>query len=798
MTAMKATTVANFPSMVGVKSLSELPLPLRDHMKPVALAVLVSVTVVHGLPAQNPETTRTQPIRGRVVDARNDVPLRRARVVVSVAERRIDTGFTDDEGRFAIANRPAAPLTVRASKAGYAVSLVTLPGGGAGTDLRFAMTKSAAVSGRVLDSSGEPAFAAYVRAQRILPPDGTAQSESTQLFTQTDLLGEYRLGDLPAGRYAIVAVRVRPDKRLPNARPEEQLFGPPESLELARATIMSLDAGDEARDVDFSIAGASDTCPTGPSVRPAPGSVTASIVGRVMAATGEPIACAAVRLVTPDEGIPAVYTDRQGRYAIEGLPAGSFIVEARKYGYPSTQYGQRHPSDAETPIALREGQRRTGTDIVLPSPSIISGTIVDEYGEPIEGIPVWAFQLRHNEGRFMAVSTASPRATDDRGQYRLIGLEPGAYLVAAMGREHVSDGDAQRARGYSPRYYPGVSDASVAQRVRLAAGSSALGVDIALTPTNTAIVSGSIVNSAGQPFPGAVTLEVSGRSGGVAIDSRSAVADANGRFVIPNVPPGDYVAKASDGFGSTTQFGMQYVTVIDGDPAPLRIVLSGGATLEGRIAIDGVSEPNIAGLGVSVSPVESDYAPSGRRMPTMWARQADNTFRATGVTGPNRLNITETPACESCYLKSALVNGTDAADRAFEFGVAGGVYRDVEIVVSDAGAAVEARAIDSSNETATSFTLVVFSTARELWYPQSRHLKTKRSGGDGAARVTGLPPGDYYVAAVNRFQSGPLGGELSDPDILYQLAQGARQVTLNERDRRTLTLRLVRRQGNQP
>ena len=154
------------------------------------------------------------------------------------------------------------------------------------------------------------------------------------------------------------------------------------------------------------------------------------------------------------------------------MPAGSFIVEARKSGHGSIYYGQRRPTDTEAPITLREGQRRTGADLVLPGLGIISGTIVDEYGEPIEGVQVWAFQLRRGEARVTAhmASNVLPRATDDRGQYRLIGVEPGTYLIAAMGREHVSDGDAQRARGYSPRYYPGVSDASVAQRVRLAAG----------------------------------------------------------------------------------------------------------------------------------------------------------------------------------------------------------------------------------------------------------------------------------------------------------------------------------------
>ena len=424
-------------------------------MKAVALAVLVSLAVAHGFNAQGPEPIRAESIRGQVVDTRTGVPLRRARVVVSVAQRPVDSVFTDDEGRFAIANMPARPLTVRATKAGYAVSLMTLPADGAQTDLMFAMVKSAAVSGRVLDTTGGPSYGVYVRAQMLLPPASVRPRESTQFFIQTDLLGEYRLGGLPAGRYEIVAARIRADKAL-SGRPEEQLFGPSDALDMARPTIVSLAAGDEARDVDFSIAAAPETCPSGPSVRPAPGAVTASIIGRVTAATGEPIACAAVRVVTPDVYVPAVYTDRQGRYAIEGLPAGSLIVEARKLGQGSIYYGQRRPSDAEVPIALREGQRRTGADLVLPGLGIISGTIVDEYGEPVEGVQVWAFQLRRGEARVAAQMAPNvlPRATDDRGQYRMIGVEPGSYLIAAMGREHVSDGDAQRARGYSPRVLP--------------------------------------------------------------------------------------------------------------------------------------------------------------------------------------------------------------------------------------------------------------------------------------------------------------------------------------------------------
>ena len=142
---------------------------------------------------------------------------------LAIAE--FDSVFTDDEGQFSIADATSDTLTVRVSKAGYAASLVALPLENVVPVLRFALTRSAAVMGRVLDSAGAPAVAAYVRGQLIGP---TAKVPGpSQFFTQTDALGEYRLGSLPAGRYEITAVQVRPEARRPDSRLEDLLFGPP-------------------------------------------------------------------------------------------------------------------------------------------------------------------------------------------------------------------------------------------------------------------------------------------------------------------------------------------------------------------------------------------------------------------------------------------------------------------------------------------------------------------------------------------------------------------------------------------
>jgi protocatechuate 3,4-dioxygenase beta subunit len=335
----------------------------------------------------------------------------------------------------------------------------------------------------------------------------------------------------------------------------------------------------------------------------------------------------------------------------------------------------------------------------------------------------------------------------------------------------------------------------MAQRLVVDAGRDASGIDFAIAPTRTATVSGSVLDADGRPFTGSVLLVVSARSGGIPIDSRMASTDANGGFVIRNVPPGDYVVKAPGSMAVSSpsggrQFGMQYVSVVDVDPPPVNLVLGRGATIEGRLIVDGEPGTNTAGLGVSIAPADADYASSTALPLTIWALE-DGKFRASGITGPGRLTITPTPACGGCYLKSALVNGMDAADRPFDFGLREEVFRDVEIVVSDAGASLTGRAIDTRRAPIMAYSVVVFSTNPDLWYSRTRYVKRAVSGADGVYRVTGLPPGDYFVAALHRIAPAPAGE--TSPELLEQLATQAQRVTLNERDLETLNLRLIRR-----
>ena len=62
---------------------------------------------------------------------------------------------------------------------------------------------------------------------------------------------------------------------------------------------------------------------------------------------------------------------------------------------------------------------------------------------------------------------------------------------------------------------------------------------------------------------------------------------------------------------------------------------------------------------------------------------------------------------------------------------------------------------------------------------------------DGTFAITGLPPGDYWVAAIDRRDSR--FEPAADPDLLESLSSRAVRITLGEGQSQDLTLRLVRR-----
>jgi protocatechuate 3,4-dioxygenase beta subunit len=167
----------------------------------------------------------------------------------------------------------------------------------------------------------------------------------------------------------------------------------------------------------------------------APAVGTGTITGTVTTeGSGTPVRRARVTLSGPElrGGRTSVAND-EGHFAFTALPPGRFTMTASKAGYVDIAYGAKRPGRPGTPIQLAEAQKLEKANITMPRGSVVTGVVIDENGEPSPGtsVRVMRFVMRTGE---RTLQQAGQDQTDDRGIYRIYGLQPGAYIVSASPR----------------------------------------------------------------------------------------------------------------------------------------------------------------------------------------------------------------------------------------------------------------------------------------------------------------------------------------------------------------------------
>jgi hypothetical protein len=285
-----------------------------------------------------------------------------------------------------------------------------------------------------------------------------------------------------------------------------------------------------------------------------------------------------------------------------------------------------------------------------------------------------------------------------------------------------------------------------------------------------------------------VSLAVSIRSGGVVPEPRFARIEPDGSFEFADVVPGDYVLQAlGDRLpGVAPEFGSEYLTIAEHNAPPLTIRTAPGATVEGRFISESRGIIPLRAQAIHAAPLDTDRSPPGGRGPEGLAVHDDGRFYLTGLFGPMRLTY---PAPAGWYLKSLTIGGVDATDQPFDFGFGDQTFSDAEIVLSNTGARIEGAVSNVADRRATEFAVVAFSVNRANWFADSRHVRWATASADGSFDVRDLPPGDYFVAALD----GQPPGDWQAADGLDALVQRATRVSLREGQAHTVTLALTRR-----
>ena len=261
-------------------------------------------------------------------------------------------------------------------------------------------------------------------------------------------------------------------------------------------------------------------------------SKTGDISGKVVSEIGQPLANVNVwaRPATP-QGLPvkSTTTNRDGVFKFSGLERGSYTVNASMPSYL--------PKSPESRAALQAGDSVT---LVLIKGGVVTGTVTNSKGEPVEAIAIRVEMVIDDAGR-RTPAISYEGLTDDRGVYRVYGLPSGTYIVAADGANNYSPTGVNAFSVDIPTYAPS-SSRDEADEINVRLGEETSGVDIRYRGERGSTISGFVrgIRNGERGFSIALTsLAEKGPRWNTSFQ------DPNGEFGLEGIPDGDYILVAT-------------------------------------------------------------------------------------------------------------------------------------------------------------------------------------------------------------------------------------------------------------
>jgi protocatechuate 3,4-dioxygenase beta subunit len=505
-------------------------------------------TVLFALLAQ---TGTIASIEGIVVKLGTGEPLARATVTLRNDNnvRVVLSATTGADGRFAISNIQTGEYRLQASHPGPYMpadygqskptrrgSLITITAGQKITALRLELAPTSSISGRILDSDGEPLGRVEVQALQHVYDEGRKVLVTVQSIRTNDL-GEYRLRLLPPGRYYIRATMQNPDEQssqifvkpprerftfyqptfvpyishraLENGEVEDFVDVPvyfPGTIDSEMAEALEIHIGENRIGMDFTI---------GSGHRRAH-----RVRGKIIGSTGQPVQNAAVEVVprNPDSSVFRLKgrSAEDGSFDVAGVVSGSYFVLAEVAGEP-----RRNSGVASGRVSIEVADKDLANIPVVVVPNFkISARVVFE-GYPENYVPTGGSVLLAREP---VIGLPSGPTMNLAGTPEFGSVGPGDYRIESAGA------------GFLKSARLGTSDILI-DGLHL---DGQPGDPIEIVLARAASVEGRVVDSKQQPVPNAVVVLVPPPNSRRRADRYAFTAtDASGRFRIQNVP-GDY------------------------------------------------------------------------------------------------------------------------------------------------------------------------------------------------------------------------------------------------------------------
>ncbi|HVF27922.1 MAG TPA: carboxypeptidase-like regulatory domain-containing protein [Pyrinomonadaceae bacterium] len=334
--------------------------------------------------------------------------------------------------------------------------------------------------------------------------------------------------------------------------------------------------------------------PSPAKTRPASGSIT----GRVVSDDGQPMANVIVRLMKRSSAMTPnntnVPTDAEGAFRADDLDAGAYTVHVHAPGYTAV----RDPGTAnDEPRYYRPGDNVV---VTMTKGGVITGFVRDAEGNPVVAAGVRAVYVRDLENRTPRGTRESsyyrqPSSTDDRGVYRIYGLEPGVYVVVVGGGPSEQYfGRFSLYEGNAPTYYPSATRDG-ATEVTVQVGQEASGIDIRYRGERGHTISGKVSGGAEAvpAFDSGISLTLTHAATGLFESTTYVYPDASNRaFSFDGVSDGDYEVVArryTKGRESLASPPLR-VVVRGANVTGMNVALAPLASISGRLTLKAMSE----------------------------------------------------------------------------------------------------------------------------------------------------------------------------------------------------------------
>lgn len=359
-----------------------------------------------------------------------------------------------------------------------------------------------------------------------------------------------------------------------------------------------------------------------------------------------------------------------------------------------------------------------------------------------------------------------------------------------------------RLQVYRTTFYPAAAAPGAATPVAVKAGEERTDLTINLRPGPAMRVSGRLVTADGSASP-PTTIRLVGEAmtdvttvgspsgpNDVGLETATGLSDSHGRFMLLGVPPGEYVLQQANRFlarplqqGKPSYWISQPITVGREDVSDLAVELRPVLRVGGRIELRSGGDPHatppprIAGVAF-----ETAFGEPGQFFAEV--DRDDLTFATVGAGGRYIARPVETGGW---FVQSVTLDGKDFTDRVFD------LQSDATsfvVTYTDRPSKVSGAVTDERSAPSATAVVLAFPVDQQRWsgYGGSpRTLKSAPTTPGGVYTFAHLPPGDYYLIAVE----GAAADGWQDPNRLEALASRGTRLSIAPGDSlKTLDLRV--------